>query len=711
VRCNAAGQVTELIAYGGYGLRGTIDPAIGQLSSMFAFDVSGNPNVGGSLPTELVSLPALVYLRAHNAKYNGTLPSAIATKQWMYLDLENNYFTGAVPVGIRAIYSCQLRGNCFSPCSVSSPPICAFSQCRATCSRRRTIEAETCETCVASMGGGWCVDSGAPQGVCLQGSPNDAAERKCDGEWFFFTCAQPRSPVLRDVVLTAPSESRLAVQWSGGGESVVVRLVELIGMARFGVSVGLPDGPIPNEGQLTWDLPAAFPATGATVAVEITKVVVDADLGATALRQSALSNNVTIGQRVALPDARGTLVLGAFSDCEPECGSGDGVRTRVAYCAVGGALRDASECAEGALEPLTASCALAECLVFPLVIVEPRAGVIAVAGESMQMRWGGGVQTTSNNNFTLELAPIVDAEVGEFSEIVSSVNSSTLSWTVSSDVRAGQYVVRVRDERTGDSALSDAFDVRRRNVTYTLAWTFDDASAAPTGFVTGATLFGLFGRAKLPVDGAGVELTRGPGWARLVTFASESLIGGVTSHETSASGGSFVSWSSLRVTASDGSAAAEFGRGTSGVVQLNCLTRHSCSECVADSQCTFCDNGDCRSSVGACLPAATGATTLESQCTRIVMDAFNLTSVAMGEKETAMESHDGDDNTLTIALVVTAIVVLLVGAAAVGAVLLWRKRKRASTHQEQGKTEPPSSGVPMSSFRSEQEEEEELSRR
>lgn len=925
MRCNAAGEVTEIIAYGGFGLRGTISTAIGQLTKMWAFDVSGNRNVGGSLPSELFDLPSLQYLRAHNSNYNGSLPARITTRCFMYLDLQNNYFTGSVPLGIQAYYSCQLQGNCFSPCSVASPAICAFSQCRSTCpatsaptpspgtpaptpsavrsvtrcprrcfsygtgnpwvnveqfscadsgvtsahcdlgaslsaymccdafdfsldipasasvhgiefrfknvridrytpgagwslpspgyireanvflsesthlvtpssvdksdgsfvlstprtygsptdtwglvsassavvkpsfgicfrvqasvgddrfggdaatltvhystGRRRAVEqaspttttsTTTCDACIRSFGAGWCVDASAPGGVCVQGNADGAAERECSGGWFFFTCAMPRSPALDDVALSV-DESVLTAQWSGGGESVLVRLIVFgESVAAFDTSVGLPDGPIANAGRFSWELPAAFPAGGATLAVEVSKFVVDADMGASVLRQSVMSNNVTLGAR----DASATLVLTAFGACEPECGEGPGARTRRAFCAVDNTLRAASDCGDSVDAALSSACEIAECPVYAVSVVEPRSSVVGVVGgDPVAVRWGGG---SRERRFTIELAPVArdaggERWTGEFEPIGSSVNSSTFAWKAPAATQVGEYVVRVVDDATGDSALSELFHVRQGRVVYTLSLTLKDTAVVPSGDLLRVTLFGMRANASLPTEGANVELQRGPGWARLVSFSDE-WVGELIGHE-SINSGALALWASLNVSASDGTRAS-FGAGKSGEFQLDCLHRRTCGECVSDDQCTFClappdDGVRCRPAHASSWCPAESASSL-LQCKRILAAAFNISvpTSATVVPAAAVSTRDGgdadDDNTLLIALVVSGAVLVLLVAAIVAAVM-WRKSQAKARAADlvpmqsvrdlfDLPTEPPTSNKQMHSFRDDKSE-------
>jgi hypothetical protein len=309
-----------------------------------------------------------------------------------------------------------------------------------------------------------------------------------------------------------------------------------------------PDEPISNMGHISWDVPAAFPSGGSTLAVEVSKFVVDADLGADVLRQSLLSNNVTLGARAA-SDAAATLVTTAFGACEA-CGAGSGKRSRDAFCLVDNEVRPASECVDSEDVSLSAACEIAEYPVYAISVVEPRSSVVAVTEEPVLVRWGGG---SRERLFTIELAPVAreifgDRVIGDFSPIGSSVNSSTFSWTPSATTRTGAYVVRVVDDMSGMTALSESFLLRQRRVVYTLSWQLKDISAVPTGVVARVTLFGMRTNATLPTDGANVDFQRGAGWARLVSFSDEwldELIG----HE-SISSGSLVSWASLDVAAS-----------------------------------------------------------------------------------------------------------------------------------------------------------------
>ncbi|XP_062201478.1 probable LRR receptor-like serine/threonine-protein kinase At3g47570 [Phragmites australis] len=102
-------------------LTGGIPPSLGNLSSLLAFDVSENYNLGGDIPDILGRLTKLNYLMLASAGLGGTIPASLFNISSLWtLDLGNNDLSGVLPpdVGVTlpriqflSLYNCGLQGR------------------------------------------------------------------------------------------------------------------------------------------------------------------------------------------------------------------------------------------------------------------------------------------------------------------------------------------------------------------------------------------------------------------------------------------------------------------------------------------------------------------------------------------------------------------------------------------------------------------------
>ncbi|KAM7515062.1 hypothetical protein LguiA_004645 [Lonicera macranthoides] len=105
VSCDLNNQSVTALTLSSMGLTGTVNPAIGNLSSLTLLDISYN-NFSGSVPEELSHLHHLQYLRLSNNSFTGTIPASLGNfTKLETLNLRSNQLTGSVPAAIFNISS------------------------------------------------------------------------------------------------------------------------------------------------------------------------------------------------------------------------------------------------------------------------------------------------------------------------------------------------------------------------------------------------------------------------------------------------------------------------------------------------------------------------------------------------------------------------------------------------------------------------------
>nr|PNR29624.1 hypothetical protein PHYPA_028318 [Physcomitrium patens] len=82
-------------------LKGTIPPAIGDLTALQNLDLSFNGNLQGTLPDELGKLTSLEYLSIQSCNFSGSIPSTLGTLvNLTFLALNNNNLDGTIPSSV-----------------------------------------------------------------------------------------------------------------------------------------------------------------------------------------------------------------------------------------------------------------------------------------------------------------------------------------------------------------------------------------------------------------------------------------------------------------------------------------------------------------------------------------------------------------------------------------------------------------------------------
>ena len=99
VATDDSGRVVGL-HLGGNGLRGTIPPELGSLSTLRVLDLSRN-QLSGQVPSELGRLSDLAELRLSDNELSGTIPTEVGNlSRLQALFLDGNRLTGALPQGL-----------------------------------------------------------------------------------------------------------------------------------------------------------------------------------------------------------------------------------------------------------------------------------------------------------------------------------------------------------------------------------------------------------------------------------------------------------------------------------------------------------------------------------------------------------------------------------------------------------------------------------
>ncbi|CAN6220172.1 unnamed protein product [Urochloa humidicola] len=115
VNCTA-GRVTSLDV-SGYGLTGTLSPAVGDLSHLKVLNITGN-GISGSIPASLGRLQRLTYLNLDDNDFTGLIPAALRNLTAIkVLLLDQNHLTGGIPEwlgSLQGLSGLGLSGNSFS---------------------------------------------------------------------------------------------------------------------------------------------------------------------------------------------------------------------------------------------------------------------------------------------------------------------------------------------------------------------------------------------------------------------------------------------------------------------------------------------------------------------------------------------------------------------------------------------------------------------
>ena len=95
--CDSQGRVIELDAVD-RGLSGILPHELGYLTALQLLYLGQNPNMAGSIPTELGFLGNLLELDVSTSGYEGTIPTELAQlSKLSVLALQDNFLTGTVP--------------------------------------------------------------------------------------------------------------------------------------------------------------------------------------------------------------------------------------------------------------------------------------------------------------------------------------------------------------------------------------------------------------------------------------------------------------------------------------------------------------------------------------------------------------------------------------------------------------------------------------
>ncbi|KAF9620585.1 hypothetical protein IFM89_013611 [Coptis chinensis] len=109
VECNNARTHVVLLDLSGKSLRGTISPALSNLSFLSVLDLSDN-FFTGPIPKELGSLSGLKQLSLSNNAFDGEIPTELGhLKQLVYLNLGSNRLVGQIAPSLFCNYSSSLQ--------------------------------------------------------------------------------------------------------------------------------------------------------------------------------------------------------------------------------------------------------------------------------------------------------------------------------------------------------------------------------------------------------------------------------------------------------------------------------------------------------------------------------------------------------------------------------------------------------------------------
>ena len=97
-------------------LKGTVPSALGRLSSLRLLDLSGNPNIGGNIPSsELLRMSSLSSVDLSGTEMEGTIPPSLGSLEVLRgLSLKNNKLEGMIPSELfqmTNLWVLELSGN------------------------------------------------------------------------------------------------------------------------------------------------------------------------------------------------------------------------------------------------------------------------------------------------------------------------------------------------------------------------------------------------------------------------------------------------------------------------------------------------------------------------------------------------------------------------------------------------------------------------
>ena len=450
---------------------------------------------------------------------------------------------------------------------------------------------------------------GGPSGI------DDDGVQVCTGSWYYVSCEMPNGAPVGNVLLRIAATNgvftRLAASWQGGAASVVLRA--RVDNDTYDAALGLPVDAIVNNSTLEWDLPMlGFPRATSAVMLIVTSVE--------PLANGAESAALTGISGLAASDGAPTAVAGAWSDCEPACGAGPSVQRRVVQCVnrLDGVQRALTDC-DNVVD--TMACSVDICPLRPIIILQPRANVIVTTNSTTTIVWSGGRAYNGSIRLqvcsccfcffffflhffsyfsmcqivpvrrALNFVPSIRGAVIDLSPASLLASDGLFHWHVDSTlVDRGLYVVRITDTLANRSFHGPIFVVEHEQVEYEVEWLPSTSLpwSAPASFnVT------IVGTARNSTTMTVVAQQTSPPWfgAAIRSDSLSELRAIVTGSDTR-------SWSMARVRGSDG-AVAEFGSATTlggtDVVQLDCLGRYTCGDCVVQPGCAYCaTKGLCR---------------------------------------------------------------------------------------------------------------------
>ncbi|CAN4078996.1 unnamed protein product [Withania somnifera] len=117
---SSLGQLSDLSLNNNH-LNGVIPDAFLQLKTLINMDLSGN-SLSGQLPSSMRNLSSLSTLHLQNNQLSGVL-DVLQDLALMDLNIENNLFSGPIPLKLLNISSFRHAGNPFNTTIIPSPPI------------------------------------------------------------------------------------------------------------------------------------------------------------------------------------------------------------------------------------------------------------------------------------------------------------------------------------------------------------------------------------------------------------------------------------------------------------------------------------------------------------------------------------------------------------------------------------------------------------